>query len=226
MSDTKVKIFIAGDSTVQSCATSYRPQEGWGKMLSRYFKGYVRVYNFALGGRSTKSFIDENLLNKILSLIEPKDTLFVQFGHNDEKLEGVYTDPFGTYQAYLKRYIDGAREKGAIPVLLSPVNRRRFNLFHEFYPTHGAYPIAVKELCEELDVHFIDLTALSEEYYIKLGEEESKRLFLYLTPGESNNYPEGTEDNTHFNDTGAFEIAGLVVKGIKELDLALTKHLK
>jgi len=226
MSETKVKIYIAGDSTVQNCTSNYKPQEGWGAKLSEYFRDYVHIYNYALGGRSTKSFIDEKLLEKILGLIEPGDTLLVQFGHNDEKLYGAYADPFGTYQAYLKRYIDGAREKGAFPVLLSPVNRRRFNLFGEFYPTHGAYPQAVKELCEELDVPFIDLTSLSEEYYKKLGEEESKRLFLFLKPGESPNYPEGSEDNTHFNETGAYEIAGLVVQGMKKLNLPLTKHLK
>lgn len=226
MSETTVKIFIAGDSTVQNCEENYYPQAGWGRMLPKYFKDYVNVYNFALGGRSSKSFIDEKHLDKILSLIGPGDTLLVQFGHNDEKLKGSYADPFGTYQAYLKRYIDGAREKGALPVLLSPVNRRRFNLFGEFYPTHGAYPAAVMELCEELDVPFIDLTALSEEYYTKLGEEESKRLFLFLKPGESPNYPEGSEDNTHFIEAGAYEIAGLVVQGMKQLNLPLIQHLK
>lgn len=226
MSETRVRIYIAGDSTVQNCASSYKPQEGWGKKLSEYFKDYVHVYNYALGGRSAKSFIDEGHYEKIMSIIGPGDYLLVQFGHNDEKLYGAYADPFGTYQAYLKRYVDGAREKDALPVLLSPVNRKRFNLFGEFYPTHGAYPRAVKELCDELDVPFIDLTSLSEEYYVKLGMEESKRLFLFLKPGESANYPEGTEDNTHFNENGAYEIAGLVVQGMKQINLPLTKHLK
>jgi lysophospholipase L1-like esterase len=226
MLDSKVGIYIAGDSTVQNCASSYRPQEGWGKMLPRYFKDYVHVHNYALGGRSTKSFIDEGLLDQILNRIEAGDTLLVQFGHNDEKLNGVYADPFGTYQSYLKRYIDGARQKCATPVLLSPVNRRRFNEFSQFYPTHGAYPQAVKEICEEFDVPFIDLTALSEDYYKMLGEQESKRLFLYLKPGESENYPDGSQDDTHFNDDGAYEIAGLVVKGMKEIGLPLARHLK
>lgn len=221
-----IKVFIAGDSTVQSVASTYRPQEGWGKMLSQYFQSDVHVYNYALGGRSTKSFIDEKLLETILEQIGPGDMLLVQFGHNDEKLNGVFSDPFGTYQANLKRYVDGAREKGATPVLLSPVNRRRFNLFHEFYPTHGSYPQAVQELCIELEVPFIDLTELSKEYYSMLGEEESQKLFLYLEPGESENYPNGSQDNTHFNDTGAYEIAGLVVKGMKQIKLPLIQYLK
>jgi len=226
MSETRVNIYIAGDSTVQNCAAGYKPQEGWGRMLPEYFKDYVHVYNYALGGRSTRSFIEEGHYEKIMGLIRPGDYLLVQFGHNDEKLEGSYADPFGTYQAYLKRYVDGARERDAFTVLISPVNRRRFNLFGEFYPTHGAYPRAVKELCEELGVPFIDLTSLSEEYYKKLGEEESRRLFLFLKPGESPNYPEGSEDNTHFNETGAFEIAGLVVEGMKLINLPLVEHLK
>ena len=225
MSETRVKIYIAGDSTVQNCASNYRPQEGWGRMLSRYFKDHVYVYNYALGGRSTKSFIDEGFWRKYSALLS-RAIHFLFSSGTMMKSWRVYADPFGTYQAYLKRYIDGAREKGALPVLLSPVNRRRFNLFGEFYPTHGAYPRAVKELCEELDVPFIDLTELSEEYYKKLGEEESKRLFLFLKPGESENYPDGSEDNTHFNETGAYEIAGLVVQGMKQINLPLIRHLK
>ncbi|NLO40711.1 MAG: rhamnogalacturonan acetylesterase [Ruminiclostridium sp.] len=226
MGNVHVNVFIAGDSTVQNCASGYKPQEGWGRMLPKYFNENVHVHNYALGGRSAKSFIDEKLLSDILKQIEPEDTLLVQFGHNDEKLNGAFADPFGTYQAYLKRYIDGARERGAIPVLLSPVNRRCFNLLHEFYPTHGAYPQAVQELCSELNVPFIDLTRLSAQHYIQLGEEESKKLFLFLKPGESENYPDGSEDNTHFIDSGAYEIAGLVVKGMREIGLPLIKHLK
>ena len=219
-----LKIFIAGDSTVQNCASSYKPQ-GWGKM-SRSTLRAMCTYIIMLLEEEARKALSMKTAGNHSGANWIWDYLLVQFGHNDEKLDGRYADPYGTYQAYLKQYIDGAREKGATPVLLSPVNRRRFDLFHEFYLTHGAYPQAVEELCRDLDVPYIDLTALSAEYYTLLGEEESRKLFLFLKPGESENYPDGSEDNTHFNEYGAAEIAGLVVKGLKQLALPLTQYLK
>lgn len=222
----QITIYLAGDSTVQNCTPEYYPQAGWGRLIHKYFKEDVKVDNHAMGGRSAKSFIREERLDKIFKLIKEGDYLFIQFGHNDEKLEGGYADPRGSYKAYLKYYIDGARQRGATPVLLTPVNRRRFNLNGVFYPTHGAYPEAVFELGKELDVPVIDLCGLSKEYYIELGEEKSKELFLFLEKGESPNYPEGSSDNTHFNQYGGFKLAGLVVEAIKKQGILPSEYFR
>lgn len=222
----QVNIYIAGDSTVQNCTPEYYPQAGWGRLLHKYFNDSVKIDNHAMGGRSAKSFIREERLDKIFELIKEGDFLFMQFAHNDEKLEGGFADPRGTYKAYLKYYIDGARERGAKPVLVTPVNRRRFDLNGDFYPTHGAYPEAVFELGRELNVPVIDLCSLSKDLYIKLGVEKSKELFLYLKKGESPNYPNGSEDNTHFNQYGGFVLAGIIAEQIKRLGIIGAEYFK
>lgn len=214
-----ITIYIAGDSTVQNCTPEYYPQAGWGRLLHKYLRDNIKVDNHAMGGRSAKSFIREERLSKIFELIKGGDYLLIQFGHNDEKLEGGFADPRGTYKAYLKYYIDGARERGANPVLVTPVNRRRFDLTGKFYLTHGAYPAAVIELGRELNVPVIDLCRLSEDLYKELGEEKSKELFLYLKKGDSPNYPEGSEDNTHFNQYGGFVLAGIIASELKRLGI-------
>ncbi len=221
------RIFIVGDSTACNYPQSQAPRAGWGQILQEFFADEVEVVNAAASGRSSKSFIAEQRLEKVLSSIEPGDYLFIQFGHNDQKPEVErHTDPFTTYQEYLSNYINGAREKGAIPILLTPVNRRNFDANGKLKLTHGDYPAAMIQLGKKLNVPVIDIGAKSQVLFEQWGPEGTKRLFLWLKPGEHPNYPEGVEDNTHFCETGAVEIAKLVVEGIRELDLPLASYLK
>ena len=185
------------------------------------------IVNRAVSGRSSMSFINEGLLAKILADLKAGDYLLIQFGHNDAKKEDPtrYADPVA-YQTYLAQYVNGARKAGAIPVLITPVNRRKFDENGKLIPTHGVYPEAMIKLAGELQVPLIDLTERSRVLFEKLGPEETKRLFLWFKPGENSNYPEGIQDDTHFSETGALEIAKLIVAGIRELNLPLAKYLK
>jgi lysophospholipase L1-like esterase len=221
------RIFIVGDSTACNYPPSQAPRAGWGQVLPEFFGDEVEVVNAAASGRSSKSFIAEKRLDKVLSGIEPGDYLLIQFGHNDQKPDAErHTDPFTTYQEYLRVYINSAREKGVIPILLTPVNRRNFAAGGKLKLTHGEYPAAMQQLGEELNVPVIDLGAKSQVLFEAWGETGTKKLFLWLKPGEHPNYPEGVEDNTHFCVTGAVEIAKLVVEGIRELALPLAAYLK
>lgn len=78
-------IWLIGDSTVASYNKKYYPLTGWGQMLSEYCKPGVVINNKAVGGRSTKSFINEKRWSKILPKLKKGDFLFIQFGHNDQK---------------------------------------------------------------------------------------------------------------------------------------------
>ncbi|WJQ09215.1 rhamnogalacturonan acetylesterase [Geobacillus stearothermophilus] len=224
---TTIVIYLAGDSTVAAAPRSRAPRAGWGEMLDGWFDDHVVVKNMAASGRSAKSFIEEGRLERILRELKKGDYLFIQFGHNDEKVNDParYTEPFTSYQSYLKRYIDGARTKGATPVLITPVERRRFSADGRALNSHGLYPAAMKALGEREHVPVIDLTAKSRQRFEQLGPEQTKQLFLWLAPGEHANYPHGIEDNTHFHKRGAKEIARLVVEGIMELNLPLRRHL-
>ncbi|NLW55509.1 MAG: rhamnogalacturonan acetylesterase [Firmicutes bacterium] len=225
--EPSLRLFIVGDSTASNYPPSAAPRAGWGQVLQGFLNDRVAVVNAAASGRSSKSFIAEQRLEKVLNSLAPGDYLFIQFGHNDAKPDVErHTDPFTTYQEYLSIYINGAREKGAIPILLTPVNRRNFDANGKLKLTHGDYPAAMIQLGEKLNVPVIDLGAKSQVLFEEWGEEGTKQLFLWLKPGEHPNYPEGVEDNTHFCETGAREVAKLVVEGIRELALPLAAYLK
>jgi lysophospholipase L1-like esterase len=215
-----VTVFLAGDSTVTDQSAEGYPYAGWGQMLPHCFNASAAVSNHAMSGRSSKSFIDEGRLEAILQVIRPNDYLFIQFGHNDQKPDAERrTEPETTYKQYLKKYIDAARERGAYPVLITPVHRRNFNESGRIVSTHGDYLQAIIDLGAAEDVPVIDLadkTRLLYEYY---GEERSKRLFLWAVPGEFPKHPTGASDNTHFQEYGAIQVAKLVAEGIREVQL-------
>ncbi|TCN22694.1 lysophospholipase L1-like esterase [Mesobacillus foraminis] len=224
----KVTVFLAGDSTVSTYNDSLAPRAGWGQMLNGRFDDGVVVINEAKPGRSSKSFIDEGRLKRILRQLDEGDYLFIQFGHNDAKIKDParYTEPYSTYKSSLKQYIDGAKAKKAIPVLITPVERRRFNENGAAINSHGEYPAAMKELGKEENVPVIDLEGKSRALFQELGPEKTKRMILWLEPGSSPNYPDGAKDNTHFQEEGAIAIANLVIEGIEELDiLPLRNHI-
>ncbi|MFD5322021.1 rhamnogalacturonan acetylesterase [Streptomyces sp. NPDC127098] len=196
-------LYIAGDSTAAQKYVAAAPETGWGMALPFFLGRGLTVANHAMNGRSSKSFVDEGRLTTILASICPGDLLLVQFAHNDEKIEDParYTEPWTTYQEYLSQYLDGARERGAHPVLATSVERRRFDAEGNAVPTHGEYPAAMRALAERERVPLLNIQELSLALWQKLGAEETKRYF---------NWTATTQDNTHFSPFGAIEIARLV----------------
>lgn len=222
-----VTLYLAGDSTMSNYKSSFYPRMGWGQVFGRWFGSGAAVCNAAASGRSSKSFIAERRLSAIWSRIRPGDYLFIQFGHNDQKEdEARHTDPNTSYVEHLRQYVDGARTRGALPVLITSVQRRSFDEQGCFADTHGEYPTAMKRLAAELEVPLIDLAEKSRRLFESLGAERTKALLLWLQPGEQANYPDGVTDDTHFSEAGAIAIARLVVEGIKELDLPLAGLLR
>ncbi|MFF3341062.1 rhamnogalacturonan acetylesterase [Streptomyces flavidovirens] len=210
-------VFVAGDSTAADKSVSAAPETGWGMALPFFLHEHLKVANHAVNGRSSKSFIDEGRLTPILEAIRPGDFLLIQFGHNDQKREDPtrYTEPWTSYQEHLLRYVAGARARGALPVLLTSVERRRFDAAGTALATHGAYPQAVRALAAEHDVPLLDIAALSLALWQKLGPEPSKKYFHWLAPGESPNYPDGVADNTHFHPPGAIEVARMTARALR-----------
>ncbi|CAM5346436.1 putative rhamnogalacturonan acetylesterase YesY [Streptomyces alboniger] len=196
-------LYLAGDSTAAQKYASAAPETGWGMALPFFLRHALPVANHAVNGRSSKSFADEGRLTAILDVIAPGDLLLIQFGHNDEKREDParYTEPWTTYQEYLRRYVAGARARGARPVLLTSVERRRFDEGGTAVPTHADYPDAMRALAAQEGAALLDLQALSLALWDKLGAEETKRYF---------NWTATEQDNTHFNPLGAIAVARVV----------------
>jgi DNA sulfur modification protein DndE len=223
-----LQAFLIGDSTMADKPLEDNPERGWGQLLPVFFDGSVAVRNHAMNGRSTKSFIDEGRWEAVLKALRAGDWVFIQFGHNDEKKEDPtrYAAPQDGYRKNLTRFVEEARGRGARPVLLTPVMRRRFDQEGKFFDTHGEYPDVVRALARELNVPLIDLHKSTQTLIERHGPEGSKKLFLWIKPGEYKSLPQGREDDTHFSEYGAREVAALAVAGIREQKLELARSLK
>ena len=218
-----VTVFVAGDSTVTD--QGGEPWGGWGQMLPRFFQPGVAVANYAGSGRALFSFRGERRLEKIHAVMKPGDYLFIQFGHNDQKDKAEGAGPFTTYQANLKQYVAATRAKGGIPVLVTPMERRRWS---DGKPgeTLGAYAEAVRQVAAEDKVALVDLHAMSLRLYGALGEEGSKRAFVHYPANTFPGRAEKLADNTHHNAYGAYELARCVVEGIRQSVPELAARLR
>ena len=225
-------VYIIGDSTAANKASRTFPETGWGMAFAKLFDQQVKVDNRALNGRSTKSFKrDVAKDGKIVDHWKPifenlrrGDYVFIQFGHNDEKIDkpnvGTSLEEF---EQNLIFYIDQTLEKGAIPVLLTPIARRKFEN-GLLIKTHGEYPAIIRKVASNTHTALIDMEDKTTKLVKSYGETGSQRLFLYVDSGDSN-YPKGKKDDTHLNTVGASEVANLVVEGIRELQLPVQKDL-
>ncbi len=223
-----VTVYLAGDSTMAEKRPEKRPETGWGEFLAQHFDARrVRVENHAQNGRSTRTFISEGRWQAVVDKLRAGDYVLIQFGHNDSSKEKTdrYTPP-EDYRANLTRFVADVRAKKAVPVLLTPVMRRRFDKEGKFYDTHGEYPDIVRRVAADERVALIDMHRKSEKVLVEYGPDDSRKLFLQLKPGEHPNYPQGVEDNTHFSPPGAELMASLAVEGIREQKLGLAKFLK
>ena len=221
----KIKIFIAGDSTAAIKETKAFPETGWGMPFVYFWDSTVTIVNKAKNGRSTSSFRNEGLWEQIIDEANQGDYILIQFGHNDEvPTKKTYTTE-EEFRNNLTRYVKESRDKKAIPVLLTPVARRKFDSLGKVEGTHDVYAAIVRSVAKAENVPLIDMDKKGQQLYQKMGVENSRLLFLQLKPGEHPNYPEGKEDNTHFNEMGARLIAQLVLKEIKDLLPGLTDRI-
>ena len=190
------RIFYIGDSTVQFNKIDTYPQTGMSQVLELFTAPGIQVHPHGKNGRSTKSFLDEGLFEPVRRQMRQGDFLLIQFGHNDEKNDPLrHTDPYGSYQENLTFFIREAKNAGAYPILITPIARRIFDRDGAFLPgSHGDYPDAVRQLGARLQIPVADLTAITEAYLARLGDEDSKPLFVW------------PKDNTHLKYEGAVKM--------------------
>lgn len=221
----KITVYMIGDSTMSIKEKKYYPETGWGMPFANYFDSTVTVDDRARNGRSTRTFINEGLWKPVAEGMRPGDYLIIQFGHNDEvPTKKSYTTE-ADFKKYLEMFVRTAREKQAIPVLATPVARRKFDSTGHIVQTHEVYAQIVRKVAQEQKVPLIDLDTQAQQLYQQLGVEPSKMLFNHLAPGQNPNYPKGKEDDTHFSELGARRIAELVLQNIKDLKLGLADHI-
>jgi lysophospholipase L1-like esterase len=222
-------LYLAGDSIVQTYADSASDsdQAGWGQMLGGFFDAEVTVNNRAIGGRTARRFIDEGRLDAIVAELEPGDYLLVQFGTNDGNRTATYTidgvvipyflEPSTDFRAYLQRYIDAARSRGATPVLVTPTPR------NSAYCTGGngtgAHAAAMNALGQEQGVPVVDLNARTVGYLREICPAPTPEDFFLLRG-------DGTVDGTHFQENGARILASFIADGLRDIGTPLAAHLR
>lgn len=216
----KTTIYSIGDSTMATKVNpATNPEFGWCQVLPNFFKSDVIIDNRAVNGRSTKSFIAEKKWEAVYKVLKPGNYVFIQFGHNDSKTTDSlrYTNPHTAYRYNLIQFVKETREKGALPILFSPIARRNFNEQGVLISKHKTYSMEMRLVAQEFNVPYIDMEYLTESLEIAYGPEKSKQLHLHFKPGEVPYYPDGKNDDTHLSIKGATEIAKIAVAQLKLL---------
>lgn len=225
--DKRIKIFIAGDSTAQT----YKEErdgliKGWGQMLPLFLDDKVQVVNHAMGGRSTKSFINEGRWDKLLSEVSKGDYVFIQFGHNDASTRPERHASYEDYKKNLVKMIEDVRAKKANPVLLTSVVMRTFVNKSLTDDRLKGYPVIIRQISKEYNVPMIDINLKTRDFVTMLGDERSKPYYRWVEPGVDHAKPEGLKDDTHMMEKGATLVAYFVAEGIRDLNLKdLNKHV-
>jgi len=224
--DPKPTLHFAGDSTMADKTDLEFPERGWGQLFAQYVRPSWRFVNYAVNGRSTKSFRDLGHWALLMRQIHAGDWVVIEFGHNDEKKTDParYTDPATTFPENLRGFVREVRAKGANPILATPIARREWE-GNTLKDTHGAYLAAVRETAKTENVPLLDLEMETRKMIEKLGSEGSAPLFMIFAPGANPHLPKGRTDNTHLRESGARQVAEIAVQDLKTIAPGLAAAL-
>ena len=217
-------IYLCGNSTVTD--QSAEPWASWGQMIPRWFNENVAIANHAQSGLTAGTFIAQNRLAQVMSTLKQGDYVICEFGHNDEKEKGPGSGAWYHYSRNLKIFVDQVRSKGATIIFCTPTQRRNFDKKGKITNTHGDFPAAMCAVAQREHVEVIDLNGMTKTFFETLGVEGSKGALVHYAANTFSNQEKPLADNTHFNPYGAYEVAKMVVQGMKDLHLPITQNLR
>ena len=220
---TALTVFLCGNSTVVD--QGKEPWASWGQIFPFWFNDKIAVCNVAESGLTAGSFLAQNRLEKILSMMKPGDYVFCEFGHNDEKEKGPGSGAWYHYSVNLKKFVDQVRAKGGNIIFCTPTQRRFFE-GNTIRNTHGDFPAAMKAVAQRENVPLIDLNASTKVLFETMGVNGSKKLLVHYKVGDFPWMQKDFADNTHFNPFGAYEVSKLVVMGLKQMNSPLIQYLR
>ena len=221
---TATTIFLCGNSTVVD--QNSEPWASWGQMITRWFDASVCISNHAESGLTARTFLGGNRLEKILTMMRPGDYVVCEFGHNDEKEHRPGDGAWYHYVYNLKIFIDKVRQAGGNIIFCTPTQRRAWQDDNiHIKDTHGDFPAAMVSVAEREGVPVIDLNNMTRTFFETLGYEGSKKALVHYP---ANTYPgqDKALADTHFNPYGAYEVAKMVIAGMQQLCLPVTKSLR
>ena len=240
---SRVTVWLAGDSTVANPSSSGACPVGWGNQFAQYFNTNVTVVNSAVGGRSIQTWLyDPNVTTAKNAagecVISPAtystrwqamldastgmkagDYLFVQFGINDGTSECPRHVGSARYKELLGVMAAAARARGANPVFLTPA--AAITCSGSTATGNRGFLTETFDAGTASNVPVIDLHRLSYTLYSRLA----------LCPNNGD-YTQGAvgaffcADHTHFEAAGARQIAGVVATAIRDQGIALRSYLR
>ena len=224
----KKVVFIIGDSTVKNgYGKGDLDQWGWASFYDMFIDTTkATVENHAIGGRSSRSFINEGRWTPVRDAIHPGDILIVQFGHNDggsystgrarASIDGTdetsidvcmqrngREEKVFTFGHYLRTYIRQAKDKGAIVVILSPTPRNVWTdgRIDRYTDTYDAW---AQTVAEEENVFFVDANNMIADAYDNEGEG-CKDIYF--------------KDSVHTSREGAMKNCEVITEGLRNVGL-------
>jgi lysophospholipase L1-like esterase len=221
--DDQITVYLAGNSTVVN--QGYEPWASWGQMIPRFFMPGVAIANHAESGLTLASFKSQHRLDKVLSTIKPGDYLFIEFGHNDQKMKGPNDGAWNSYTENFRHFIAEVKKKNAHAVVVTSTCRRKFDEAGKITNSLGDFPAAARKVAEDEQVPLIDLNSMSAEVFNALGAEKSAKAFVHYPANTFPGQEKALADNSHFNAYGAYQLAKCVVEGIRKNHLNLEKFL-
>lgn len=223
---TAVTVFLCGNSTVVD--QELEPWASWGQMIPRWFTEKVAISNHAESGLSARTFIASNRLEKVLSMMKKGDYVVCEFGHNDQKEKRPGDGAYYHFAYHLKLFIDKVRAAGGQLIFVTPTQRRFFDeaTHSKIQETHLDYPDAMRMVARREGVPLIELHDMTRDFFETLGFEGSKKALVHYPANTFPGQEKELADNTHFNPYGAYEVAKMVVMGMKQLQLPIMDDLR
>ena len=221
-------IYMVGDSTMADKEKLVEsPERGWGQLFPTYLDAEkAMVHNYARNGRSTHSFIDEGRWEMVIKRLRRGDIVIIQFGHNDSKRN----DPkryasLEEYRANLVKMVKEAKAEGAVPVLATPIARRKFDVNGNPVQTHGGYVDAMREVAAYTKTTLLDMNTATTQWLMETGDEQSKQYFMHVAAGQYSDMPDGKQDDTHLNEKGALQVGQIAYDLILKSDCEPLKEV-
>lgn len=234
----KPTVYIIGDSTVKNgSGKGDGGLWGWGDYMDQFLDTtQVDIENHALGGTSSRTFQSKGLWKPVKDSLKKGDYVLLQFGHNDsgalnddsrargtikgvgeesEEIDNMLTgehEVVHSYGWYLRKVIKEAKEKGAIPVVMSPIPRNDWT-DGKLFRNDKSYGGWAKQVAEEEGVTFINLNERMVNALNPIGEEKVTGTYFYK------------RDHTHTSARGALLSASLISEGLAASDNELKTYL-